>query len=133
MKLKNAGRMMKMLLRITVVTCWFRRMKLRVGGREGIQRGGDAEEEDDQEEKRVGEEESDVLGHFDAHLRVRGGDGEDAHADAAEDRFQLEDNVLAGHETEEGDECINENVYELREAEAIELRLGGHESTSPTS
>ena len=47
MKLKNAGRMMKMLLRITVVTCWFRRMKLRVGRREGIQRGGDAEEEDD--------------------------------------------------------------------------------------
>lgn len=133
MKLKNAGRMMKMLLRITVVTCWFRRMKLCVGGREGIQRGGDAEEEDDQEEERVGEEESDVLGHFDTHLHVRGGDGEDARADAAEDRFQLEDNVLAGHEAEEGDECVDENVYELREAEAIELRLGGHESTSPTS
>lgn len=133
MKLKNAGRMMKMLLRITVVTCWFRRMKLCVDGREGIQRGGDAEKEDDQEEKRVGEEESDVLGHFDAHLHVRGGDGEDARADAAEDRFQLEDNVLAGHEAEEGDECVDENVYELREAEAIELRLGGHESTSPTS
>lgn len=68
MKLKNAGRMTKMLLRITIVTCWFRRMKLRVGGRERLQRGGDSEEKNDEEEKRVGEEKSDVLGHFDAHL-----------------------------------------------------------------
>ena len=122
-----------MLLRITVVTCWFRRMKLGVTVRERLQRGGDSEEKNDEEEKGVGDEEGDVLGHFDAHLGVRGRESEDARADAAEDRLELEDDVLAGHEAEEGDERVDNDVDELRETETIELCLGGNEKTKLTS
>lgn len=133
MRLKNAGRMTKMPPRITVVTCRLRRMKLRVIGRERLQRGGDSEEKNDEEEKGVGDEKGDVLGHFDAHLDVRGQESANARADTAEDRLQLEDDVFAGHEAEEGDERVDNDVNELCDAETIELRLGDNEKTDPTS
>ena len=133
MRLKNAGRMMKMLLSVAIVRCWLRRMKLRdrEGGR--LQRGGDAQEENDEEKQRVRDEQGDVLGHFDPHLQMRRRRNANACADATEDRLQLEDDVLAGHEAEEGDERVDNHVHQLGKGEMIELRQCDNEKAEPTS
>ena len=64
---------------------------------------------------------------------MRGRARANARADAAEDRLQLEDDVLAGHVAEEGDERVDDYVNEFCEAESIELCLGDDETAELTS